>query len=317
MRVSIVIPTYKGSNQLSRAIDSVLNQTYKECEIIVVDDNVPESEERRKTEKVMMSYAADERVRYQRHSKNLNGAAARNTGISVAKGDYIAFLDDDDYYLPDRIEKSLDYFRNNKDAVGVYVGVDILYEDGMPAFQVIPNHDLKINDLLQKEMTIGTGSNIFVKSDVIKRINGFDENFSRRQDIEFMIRVCHEGRVGYLPDKMIVKSVNGTINYPSYAIMKKLINLFSTNFEKDIVALGDDKQKYYAMQYRALFNVALYERNKEEINEAALLIKEYDKLSLTDKLRKYIYIYNIRDNALVKRCIKLRRYVKSKSKMQL
>ena len=286
--VSVIIPTYKGSRALDRAIDSVLQQSFREIEIIVVDDNDPLSSDRKNTEKLMKRYVEDKRVCYIKHKQNLNGSAARNTGIAVAKGDYIALLDDDDYYLPDRIEKSVAYLEENNDAVGVYVGVDLTDENGRVNLQVRPHCDLKISDLLQKEMVIGTGSNIFVKSDVVKGIHGFDESFVRRQDIEFMIRVCHEGRVGYIPEKLIVKSENGTLNHPKYVKMKSVIDQFGQKFENDIDALGEEKSKYYAMQYRTLFGIALYEHNSDEINEATRLIKQYDKLSIKEKLLRII-----------------------------
>lgn len=297
--VTVIIPTYKGSSALGRAIDSVLNQLYKELEIVVVDDNVPESEERLKTEKLMLRYASDNRVRYLKHPQNMNGAVARNTGISVAKGDYIAFLDDDDYYFPERIQKSVSYLQKNKDAVGVYVGVDVTSENGTVELQVMPKQNLTISDLLQKEMVIGTGSNIFVKSDVAKKINGFDESFVRRQDIEFMIRVCHEGRVGFLSEKLIVKSVNGTMNHPSYTKMKEVIDQFGHKFKNDIDALGNEKKKYYAMQYRTLFGIALYEHNRDEIKEAEQLVRKYDDFTFKDRIVEIIYIYNIRDNSFI------------------
>ena len=307
--ISIIIPTYKGSSALARAIDSVLNQSYEKLEVIVVDDNAPESEERKKTENIMMCYKEDERIQYIKHTQNLNGSVARNTGIALAKGDYIAFLDDDDYYLPERIQRSVEYLKNNIDAVGVYVGVDVVDENGVVNLQVRPNCELKIADLLQKEMIIGTGSNIFLKSDIVRKIHGFDERFVRRQDIEFMIRICHEGCVGYLPDKLIVKSGNGTMNHPTYAKMKSVIEQFSQKFEHDIDELGEEKSRYYAMQYRSLFGIALYERDKNEINEAAQLIEKYVRLSLKEKLLKFVYIYNIRDRALIKWIIEKRKRI--------
>ncbi|MCE2152703.1 glycosyltransferase [Streptococcus thermophilus] len=214
---------------LNRAIDSVLCQSYKEIEKIVVDDNDPTSDERKNTEALMSRYIGDKRIRYIKHQRNSNGAVARNTGITAATGKYIAFLDDDDYYLPNRIEKSVRYLEKNRDAVGVYAGVDIIDKEGNINLKVRPQCDLKISDLLRKEMVIGTGSNIFVKSDVVKGIHGFDESFVRRQDIEFMIRVCHEGRVGYIPDKLIVKSENGTL--------KVLLQSFNTEYKSPILIL--------------------------------------------------------------------------------
>lgn len=86
MPVSVIIPTYKGSSALNRAIDSVLCQSYKEIEIIVVDDNDPTSDERKNTEALMSRYIGDKRIRYIKHQRNSNGAVARNTGITAATG---------------------------------------------------------------------------------------------------------------------------------------------------------------------------------------------------------------------------------------
>ena len=112
-KVSVIIPTYKRSHFLQRAIDSVLNQTYKNLEIIVVDDNEPNSDFRKKTEMKMQKYADNTKVVYIKNNKNLGGALARNEGIFNATGDYITFLDDDDIYLPQKIEVQLGYMLKN------------------------------------------------------------------------------------------------------------------------------------------------------------------------------------------------------------
>lgn len=110
--VSIVIPTYSRNIALTRAIDSALAQTYKNYEIIVVDDNPPDSKWRVSTEKIMLQYADNSVIRYIQNSKNLGGSGARNEGIKAARGEYIAFLDDDDEYMPEKVEKQLNCFLN-------------------------------------------------------------------------------------------------------------------------------------------------------------------------------------------------------------
>jgi glycosyltransferase involved in cell wall biosynthesis len=306
-KVSVIIPTYKGSNTLERAINSVLKQTYTKIEVIIVDDNHPDGQDRLKTQKVMMQYQKDDRVSYIKHQTNKNGAVARNTGILASTGKYIAFLDDDDYYLPERIQKSISYLVEHSDAIGVYTGVDVIDEDGRVNLQLRPKQDLTIPDLLKKEMVIGTGSNIFVKSDIVKKINGFDESFLRRQDIEFMMRVCHQGRVGFLSEKLMIKSTNGVMNHPRYAIMKKQIEQFSRKFECEIEALGEEKNSYYIMQYRTMFDIALYENNKDEIKEAFSWIKKYGKPTLKERLLKIIYLHHLRENFLIRWGIKIRK----------
>lgn len=108
--VSVVIPTYSRNVTLTRAIDSVLAQTHKNLEIIVVDDNPPDSQWRASSEQIMRQYADNPKIRYIQNTRNMGGSGARNEGIKAAKGEYIAFLDDDDEYLPEKVKKQLNYF---------------------------------------------------------------------------------------------------------------------------------------------------------------------------------------------------------------
>ena len=105
--VSVIIPTYKRAHLVTRAIDSVLNQTFSDVEVIVVDDGSPDN-----TEEVVRG-VVDGRVRYIRHEVNRGLAAAgRNTGIAMARGYYIAFLDDDDEWRADKLEKQLEAIKS-------------------------------------------------------------------------------------------------------------------------------------------------------------------------------------------------------------
>ena len=102
--VSVVIPTYGRSNLLGRAIDSVLNQTYGNIEIIVVDDNGIGNSHQRQTEELLQKYIERNEIIYIKHQKNSGGSVARNTGIRSSKGEYVALLDDDDEWFPDKLE---------------------------------------------------------------------------------------------------------------------------------------------------------------------------------------------------------------------
>ena len=95
--VSVVIPTYKRSNRLPIAINSVLSQTYSNVEIIVVDDN-GENNHTLDTKKILQPYLKKNQIKYICHQTNKGGCKARNTGAFAANGTYIAFLDDDDFY---------------------------------------------------------------------------------------------------------------------------------------------------------------------------------------------------------------------------
>ncbi|WP_418964336.1 glycosyltransferase family 2 protein [Cetobacterium sp.] len=110
--VSIIMPTYKRSFFIERALKSLVNQTYKNIEIIVIDDNSEYIEERIKTREILNKYSEDSRIVRIENKTNLGGSLSRNEGIKVAKGQYITFLDDDDEYELNKIEKQYFFYKN-------------------------------------------------------------------------------------------------------------------------------------------------------------------------------------------------------------
>ena len=95
-KVSVILPTHARPRRLETAIESILNQTYKNIEVIVIDDNDPSSPARQETKALMEKYLKDERVIYILNARSLGGGPARNEGIKKATGYYITFLDDDE-----------------------------------------------------------------------------------------------------------------------------------------------------------------------------------------------------------------------------
>ena len=108
-KVSVITPTYKRAHFLLRAIDSVLNQTYPNIQVVVVDNNADLPEFREETAKAMEKYKDDDRVVYIQSAANLGGGGARNIGTEACDGEYVTFLDDDDEYLPPKIESQLKF----------------------------------------------------------------------------------------------------------------------------------------------------------------------------------------------------------------
>src|SRR5262245_48882666 len=116
-KISVIIPTHDRAHFLPGAIFSVLNQTFQDFEIIVVDDASNDN-----TSEVVAAFN-DERIRLLRHETNKGGSAARNTGILNAQCDYIAFLDDDDEWLPDKLAKQVNILFASPPEVGcVFTG---------------------------------------------------------------------------------------------------------------------------------------------------------------------------------------------------
>lgn len=291
--VSVIITTFGGGEKLSRAINSVLHQTYKKYEIIVVDDNNSNTDERKQTERVMSNFLDYRNISYIKHSKNKNGAAARNTGIFYAKGEYICFLDDDDVYLPERLEKSVKFLERYKDVVGVCTKV-ILMEKGNIYELFNPKKKiLELEDILERQSSIGTGSNIFLRKKVVLEVNGFNEKFERFQDLEFMIRILQKGKVEFINDFEIIKDTNGvrTLNYDA---MKNAFYEFDNSFKDLILKLDEHKRKlYYLDRAKTLLYIAKAWGTKDDLEDVNSFMNNYGirvpyKIILKNNILKFV-----------------------------
>ena len=127
-KVSIIIPTYNRADVLSLSVQSVLQQTYADFELLIVDDGSSDN-----TDIVVESWH-DDRIRYLKLPENKGVAAARNEGIRQAKYDYIAFQDSDDCWMPDKLEKQMDFFMQNPEADLLYCPYECQKADGTVIF---------------------------------------------------------------------------------------------------------------------------------------------------------------------------------------
>lgn len=246
--VSVIITTYKGTNKLRRAILSVLKQTYENVEVIVVDDNNPETKDRENTEKIMSEFENINNVRYIKHDHNRNGAVARNTGIKASKGQYVAFLDDDDFFLPNRIQICVDAIENTE-YIACYTK-SVLITNG----KIKRVNDVKIDpsckDVLLNQNLLGTGSNIFVSKKCLRALQGFDERFLRYQDVEFILRVLEYGKMKAVDTITVVKDVEDIRFMPKFMRLKDMQLLFQSTFGQQIEELNnDEKWAYYSVKY--------------------------------------------------------------------
>ena len=204
--ITVITPTYKRHEYLKNAIDSVLAQTYTDFEMIIVDDNPVGSEERKLTEDVVKGIT-DSRVHYVQNEKNLGGAGSRNVAIDLAKGEYIAFLDDDDMYLPERLKVQVEAMIANDWDVSVMDGATFKYETGEP---VSERHqhlwDGMTNDELIRSHLMyhisGTNSFMF-RTDFIRKIGGFDIVPSCQEYILMQKALDAKPKFGYLPITLI------------------------------------------------------------------------------------------------------------------
>lgn len=283
-KVSVIIPTYKRAAFLTRAIDSVLASTYENVEIIVVDDNNAGDEYRLETEKEMNDrYSGNEKVLYLQHPVNKNGSAARNTGIRVASGDYIMFLDDDDEFFPTKIEMQVRFLDAHPEYGVCYTKYIDVMKNGKIRKGVERRQGNLLVDELSRNLFIHAGSNLMLRSYVVKEVNGFDESFARNQDIEFLIRVLRSYRIGFVDCLGLKVYLHPKSNIDYNEVTK----LFISTFKDDIDSLSDEDRK------RALRMIGLqlmrYNIGKRNFRKAIQVKKEY-KIHLWLLTRYYCHL---------------------------
>jgi len=184
-KVSVIIPTYNRAHLIARAIQSVLNQTYQDFEIIVVDDGSTDN-----TEEVVKGFN-DGRIRYIQHEKNKGEAAARNTGIKAARGEYIASQDSDDEWLPEKLRKQMEVFKSASSRVGVVYTGFWRIKDNKKVYTPSSNIKPKEGDIhknLLKENFIGTPVTL-IKKECFHKVGMFNETLPHLVDWEIWIRI--------------------------------------------------------------------------------------------------------------------------------
>ena len=198
--VSVIIPTYKRSDYIVRAINSVLKQTYKNIEIIVVDDNDKNDKFSFLTEKKLEKYIQDRKIKYVKHLRNKGISAARNTGIEMALGDYISFLDDDDEFCEDKTKLQIEVFQKAGKEVGLVYGSCLKIDTDSNKKKIIkPKIKGNVFDILGINY-IGTPSIVMVSRSAIEKIKGFDVNLNHKEDIDFYFRLSEYFEVSYTPE---------------------------------------------------------------------------------------------------------------------
>jgi glycosyltransferase involved in cell wall biosynthesis len=202
--VSVIVPTCNRTEFLARAIKSVLDQTYRDYEILVIDDaSTVDTEE-------LVSHFNDERIRYLRHEENRGGSAARNTGIVNAKGAYIAFLDDDDEWLPQKLESQMRVFQENPRAGAVYTGfISIEAESGRIVDINVPKKRGYIFEDLIARNIVGTTSTVIVRSGCFDDVGLFDETLPASQDADMWRRLSRKYFFDYVRTPMVRRILHG------------------------------------------------------------------------------------------------------------
>lgn len=180
--VSVVIPTFNRDKYVIESLESVFNQTYTSTEIIVVDDGSTDT-----TEEILRPYFS--RIRYIKKENNGN-AAARNTGLDYAKGEYVAFLDSDDIWLPEKLLKQIEFLENNPRCAFVYCGAYLIDENGREVGMRLlqKNEEPSFETLYEKNRIISL-SFVVVRKMSLDQVGWFDEDLRQSPDYDLYLRL--------------------------------------------------------------------------------------------------------------------------------
>lgn len=246
--VSVIIPTYKRPETLSRAINSILNQSYQNFEVIIVDDNSPDFIERTQTEKVMEKYLEDSRIKYIKHAENKNGSAARNTGFKSSNGEYIMLLDDDDEFFPDKIKAQLECLENKDETWGAcYTPYIRVKNNKLYSKSKEKREGNLLIEQLKRNLFVAAGSNLMIRRSVYTELGGFDETFPRNQDQEFLARLLLKYKIAYSDVLGLKVHVHVDENRKSVDF-DKISEQYLNAFESIISTLKEeDKESIYRM----------------------------------------------------------------------
>lgn len=197
VRVSILLPTYNGASYIREAIDSVLNQSYHDWELIVTDDASTDN-----TGEIVREYVAkDARVRYERNEKNLRLPGNLNKGLSLAHGEYIARIDEDDVWSDvDKLKKQTTFLDAHPDCVLIGTGFRMVDEQGVHLRDVIPfADDARLRSSILSHNPFGHSTVLFRKAAVVE-LGGYDTDIRYGEDYDLWLRLGQKGSFAAIPE---------------------------------------------------------------------------------------------------------------------
>lgn len=257
--ISVVITTYKREPSLvARAIDSVLCQTYRDLELIIVDDSPAEYQFRKDVKAMVLEREKNTdgiKIIFIAHDENRGACAARNTGLYAATGEFIAYLDDDDEWLPEKLERQIQQMHAS-DAALIYCGS--INKNDSTGISLPKETEYYSGYVLQKLLYgnfIGSTSFPLIRTNCLKSINGFDEQMQSAQDYDVWIRMAEKYTISYIQEPLVIYHEHSGIQITS-SPWRKICGLERLNQKNEKYLVSDTKlwhrrhiviAPYYAM----------------------------------------------------------------------
>lgn len=244
--VSVVLPCYNAENYVAAAVNSMIDQTYRELEIIIIDDCSTDG-----SPEILRSLAAkDNRIKLLRNDTNLKLVATLNKGISVAAGKYILRMDADDISYPDRVEKQVCFMEKHPD-IGISGTAILQFEEGKnDTVMVLPSEDAVLKAKIFTS-TIFFHPTVIIRSDILKTNHlEYNSNYHRAEDWGLWMEMVNKTRVGNIQEPLLrYRIVPGSETRIAAADSVKRSAIFcmllKRKFEIDHLSLSDDEVELY------------------------------------------------------------------------
>lgn len=234
MKISVIIPTFNREKTICRSIQSVLKQTQPVDEIIVVDDCG--TDQTKDVVLKMISELPAGMLRYVKLEENGGPAHARNYGVSIAAGDWIAFHDSDDEWYPVKMEKQLDYLKEHPGTRFVYSAYEMDFAEGIVPLNLnMERYEGDMLPILLRHNTVGAPTMLMEKS-LFEEVGGFDESMRALEDWDFAIKVSKTGVLGFVPEPLMrADRVDRSVSYKAghyFQYSCQLIARYLTDYQQ-------------------------------------------------------------------------------------
>lgn len=265
-KVTVIIPTYNRAAYLRHAMASVVAQTFTDWEILVVDNASQDN-----TREVVEEFK-EKPIQYIRHESNRGGAVARNTGITHSQSEYIAFLDDDDEWLPKKLEAQMNVFEHSSPQVGaVYTGHrNVNRGTGETTGIWRPLKRGNIYEELMKKNWVSTTSSVVLRRECVEKVGIFDERLPSFQDYDLWIRIAKEYEFEYVDDLLVTYYQHGKKIWTNLGALEQGIDIMVDKFGQSAELRRNFSYHYLSLGERYVTN--------GEMNKGRALLRKGMKL---------------------------------------
>jgi len=232
--VDVVIPTYNGMPYLKDAVESVLNQTHKDLNLYVVDDGSQDNGETKR----YISSLKDSRVHYLR-KPNGGQASARNLGAREAKSAFVAFLDSDDVWYPEKLQKQLDAMREQLEMGMVYGLCDYINISGEITGELLSQRSGDLFDyLLAGNRITGSASMVLIRRELLEKLGYFREDLLIAEDWALWLAIAQQVPIVCVPEKLAALRVHDTSMQTNFYKMAKGLEYLYPAVVSDLQLVG-------------------------------------------------------------------------------